>query len=406
MPDQFTPVSNEAADVIVAGHLCLDIIPELTGITPDQFQQVFVPGHLLQAGPAALSTGGATSNTGLALHRLGIATRIMGKIGTDPFGQTIQGILAGYSPALTGGMIVDPTANTSYSVVISAPGVDRIFIHCPGANDTFGADDITYGALDHARLFHFGYPTLMRRMFEAGGEELVTIFRRAKATGVTTSLDMSMPDQHAPAGRADWRAILAATLPYVDVFLPSIEEIFFMLHRADYTAMCEAAGSNDILPLVTPALLENLSGELLDMGAAIVGIKLGYRGFYLHTGQPVALGRMGRARPADIAGWANRRFWAPCFQVQVAGTVGAGDCTIAGFLAGLLHGLPPAEALIIGVAVGACNVEAPDAVSGIRPWDETMARVAAGWPQHAETLDAPGWAYDPARRLFRLAMDA
>jgi sugar/nucleoside kinase (ribokinase family) len=103
---------------------------------------------------------------------------------------------------------------------------------------------------------------------------------------------------------------------------------------------------------------------------------------------------LGRAAPADPAAWAGRELWAPCFWVEVVGTTGAGDATIAGFLAGLLRGLGPAEALTAAVAVGACNVEAADALSGVRPWDETLRRVAAGWPRRESSLDAAGWRFD------------
>ncbi len=75
----------------------------------------------------------------------------------------------------------------------------------------------------------------------------------------------------------------------------------------------------------------------------------------------------------------------------MVGTTGAGDATIAGFLAGLLRGLGPAGALTAAVAVGACNVEAADALSGVRPWDETLRRAAAGWPRHELKLEAAGW---------------
>ena len=81
---------------------------------------------------------------------------------------------------------------------------------------------------------------------------------------------------------------------------------------------------------------------------------------------------MGRAAPADLQAWAGQELWAPCFQVQVAGTTGAGDATLAGFLSALLRDLPPRQAVIAAVAVGACNVEAVDTISGIRPWEETL----------------------------------
>ena len=82
---------------------------------------------------------------------------------------------------------------------------------------------------------------------------------------------------------------------------------------------------------------------------------------------------MDRARPTDIAAWADRELWAPCFQADVVGTAGSGDATIAGFLSALLRDMPPEDAVNAAVAVGACNVEAADTLSGVRPWNETCA---------------------------------
>jgi len=83
-----------------------------------------------------------------------------------------------------------------------------MFLHCPGCNDTFGAEDIDYAMLAKARVFHFGYPPLMRRMIEEGAHELVALFARAHETGATTVLDMCMPDpdslSDASIGRASW----------------------------------------------------------------------------------------------------------------------------------------------------------------------------------------------------------
>ena len=83
--------------------------------------------------------------------------------------------------------------------------------------------------------------------------------------------------------------------------------------------------------------------------------------------------------------------WSACYRVEEVGTTGSGDATIAGFLSGLLRGLTPEEAVDVGVAVGACNVEAADSLSGLRSWEETLARIAAGWPHRPLRLDEPGW---------------
>lgn len=380
-----------ARSAVVAGHICLDIFPNLDHLAEGQFTRLFQPGHLIEAGPATFSTGGPVSNTGLVLHKLGTPTQLMRKIGDDLFGQAVQDIMSSYSPELVEGMIVDPAVNTSYSVIINPPGVDRIFLHNPGANDTFCAEDIDYDKVARASLFHFGYPPIMRRMYADNGVELASIFKRVKESGVITSLDMAFPDPAAPSGRADWREILRATLPYVDIFLPSIEELLFMLYRPTYERLCEVG---DILDQITPELLMQVSADLLEMGVKIQVLKLGYQGLYLRTASPSSLSGMNRGGFLDEGAWGNQEAWIPCFQVKVAGTTGSGDATIAGFLSSLLRGLSPYEAMTAAVAVGACNVEAADALSGIRSWEATMERVKAGWPTHKLELLSPGWRWN------------
>ena len=101
-----------------------------------------------------------------------------------------------------------------------------------------------------------------------------------------------------------------------------------------------------------------------------------------------------------MKGWTGRELLAPCFQTNVTGATGSGDCTIAGFLAGLIHGLGPEGTITGAVAVGACNVEQVDATSGVRPWDEVQDRVAKGWPRAPVALPLEGWRWDPAAGVW------
>jgi sugar/nucleoside kinase (ribokinase family) len=336
----------------------------------------------------------------LALHTLGIPTRLAAKIGADFFGQAILQILSNYDRRMTDGITVEPKVHTSYTVIINPPDTDRIFLHYTGANDVFYANDIDYRLVAESDLFHFGYPTVMKTMYTSGGRELVEVFRLAKATGVTTSLDTAFPDPTSLAAQANWGKILQAVLPYVDIFAPSVEELLFLLRRPLYAKMARSSGTNDILPGITPELLTELSQELLDFGVKIVLFKLGYRGAYLRTSDLGALRNLGKAFSTNQEEWAEQELWASCFCVQVAGTTGSGDATIAGLLSAILRGFTPRHALTAAVAVGACNVEASDALSGLRPWEETIGRIASGWVRRPLDLSNAGWMLDSESGLW------
>ncbi len=346
------------------------------------------PGALVECGPAVLSTGGAVSNVGLALERLGVPARLAGRVGDDLFGRGILELLRARGEGLAAGMRPVPGAASSYTVVISPPGRDRTFLHCPGANDEFGSDDVPDSTLAGADLLHFGYPPIMRRMYSDGGAECAKLLRRARSAGLTTSLDMARPDPAAPAGGVDWPEWLARVLPDVDVFLPSLDEALFMLDRRRFEEM-DARGP--VGAAADGELLWAVSGRLLEMGAAAVALKLGDRGLYMRTSADASrLAAAGSCAPR-AAEWTGRELYAPCFRVEVAGTTGSGDCTVAGFLAGLMRGLSPAGTLQSAVAVGGCSVEAADATGGVKTWEEVQARLTAGWPRLDLRPELPGW---------------
>jgi sugar/nucleoside kinase (ribokinase family) len=75
---------EDRSGAVVAGHICLDIIPQMPRVN---LQTSLRPGAVIEVGAAIMATGGPVSNTGLSLHRLGIPTQLMGKVGHDNFGK-------------------------------------------------------------------------------------------------------------------------------------------------------------------------------------------------------------------------------------------------------------------------------------------------------------------------------
>jgi sugar/nucleoside kinase (ribokinase family) len=392
---------QDTVDIVVAGHICFDLIPAFPKLTGERvdFAALMIPGKLINVAGLTTSTGGPVSNTGLALKRLGVRVALMGKVGDDFIGKAILDRLA--EEGLAGGMHVVPGEESSYTVVISPPGVDRLFLHNPGANNTFGANDIDYSLVEKARVFHLGYPPLMQRLYVNDGEELAEVFRRAKALGVTTSLDMALPDPNSPAGRINWRRALEKTVPHVDLFLPSLEETLFMLHKEEFMAKKDAAGARDMIDLFDAAELSALSAELLEMGGTIIGIKCGCKGFYLRTASKERLERIGRCKPTPLSDWGNRELWEPSFHVpEVASATGSGDSAIAGFLAAYVRGQSAERTLRYACAAGGHNVQVLDAVSGIKSWEETTADIERGWEKNPLPISTPRWRYDTRRSLW------
>ena len=176
-------------------------------------------------------------------------------------------------------------------------------------------------------------------------------------------------------------------LPLVDVFAPSVEELLFMLEHDTWQRLWREHGKIDIAGHIDGPLVERMAQRSLEMGAGVVLMKLGDQGVYVRTSAEARrIGAMGAGRPADVEAWVNQQAWTGCFAVEVAGTTGSGDCTIAGFLAGLLAGQGPGEASASAVGTGACSVERPDATSGVPSWQGLRQRIAGGWKKRSSVF--------------------
>ena len=367
------------ADAVVAGHIALDILPDMSAL---RAEQVIGAGKVYEIGRIAYSTGGAVSNTGLALHRLGVAVSLQAVVGDDWVGRAIIDYVRGFGERLGEHIRIVPAAASPYTIVIEPQNHDRTLLTHTGVYNDYGADSINYDLLDNCKLFHLGYPTLLPRLYAEKGAEFLRLLAAVKARCPAVSIDMSLPPPDSASGRANWSELLRRCLPLVDIFVPSIEEIMVMLRRDDLQRWRGRLFDN-----LTGDYLAALADELLAMGAGITGFKLGERGLYLRAaadpGRLAFLSALGGSAKA----WAGAQVWQPAFTVQVAGTTGAGDAAYAGLLAALLRGMNATDCARWACAVAACNIEAADATTGVRSWEETAARLQAGWTTLGSSAD-------------------
>lgn len=368
--------------IIAAGHICLDITPVFPGKKVEKLTDILNPGKLIHMREADVHTGGSVANTGLAMKILGADVSLMGKIGRDVLGDIVYNILKKYDAEKC--MLVSEKASTSYSVVLAVPGIDRIFLHNSGANDDFRANDIPQEALEEAALFHFGYPPLMKSMYERNGDELIRILKRVKSYGVATSLDFASIDKDSEAGKANWKIILKRVIPYVDFLVPSIEELCYMLDYQRFEEWQQRAVGRDITEILDIKKdVEPLAKQCMDMGSKVLLIKCGAPGMYYQTANSSILINVGQKAELDIYEWANKKGFEKSYMPeQILSGTGAGDTSIAAFLTAMLSGYSLEKTMRLAVATGASCVEVYDALSGLKPFHELEKKIANGWKKN------------------------
>lgn len=376
--------------VIAAGHICIDITPVFPGKKQKNIADILQPGKLINMGEADVHTGGSVANTGLAMKILGADVSLMGKVGTDEFGGVICSILDRYGAA--DGMLQVEGESSSYSVVLAVPGIDRIFLHNPGANNTFCAKDIPRAVLEDAALFHFGYPPLMRSMYKNTGEGLLAVMKKAKAAGCVTSMDLAAVDPNSEASREDWREVLTRVLPFVDIFVPSIEEICFMLDRPRFEEWQKRAAGGDITEMLdVDKDIRSLAGQCMALGSRILLLKCGALGMYFRSASRESLIPLQESRlQLDPTVWAEKDIFEKSYLPdRILSGTGCGDTSIAAFLTAMLNGEKAETCLQLAAATGASCITAYDALSGLKPLDQLKARIAGGWPKMHSELGIP-----------------
>ena len=176
-------------------------------------------------------------------------------------------------------------------------------------------------------------------------------------------------------------------MPYVDFFLPSIEELMFAIDRERYYRLLKKADGRDMTEVISVQEdVAPLAERLLEMGCKIVLIKCGAPGFYYKTAEYSAFENLEKESGIDFSGFAGKEGFEKSFvpDAVISGT-GAGDTTIAAFLTSMVQGYPFEKCLKLAAATGACCVAATDALGGLKPFAELEAKMEAGWKRNDGT---------------------
>jgi ribokinase len=262
--------------VFVAGSINMDVVA-----TAERHPQV---GETVAGREVLYFPGGKGANQAVAAAKLGAATTLIGRVGTDAFGRELRTFLAAQGIDLA--FVQDtPEAHTG-TAVITIANADNTIVVIPGANALVSAADVAMPLLVKGDV--------AVSQFEIPLPTIGAFFARARAAGATTILNP------APASPFD-----RELLDLVDILILNESELGFL-------ARTELRDTDDHARIIEAA-------RSLQAGTdQIVCVTLGRRGgIALVSGEPVII-------PGRI--------------VKALDTTGAGDCFVGAVAAQLANG--------------------------------------------------------------------
>jgi sugar/nucleoside kinase (ribokinase family) len=301
-------------DVSVIGLYILDVLGRPVTRIPDRGNVDFIE-------EIRLTVAGTAGGTVVDTAKLGLRSLAVGAVGDDEKADWVlltlekHGIDVSAMQRLKG----IPTSATILNV---RPNGDRPALHVRGASDHFDVPPEMYDQVFDAPIIHLGGTGLLKKL---DGPASTKLLQEAKRRGRIVTFDLI-------AASAETIGIVGPLLPYIDYFMPSIEEAMDMSQQK------------------TP---EDCAEFYIDRGTSCCVFTLGGEGAYY----------------ADRTG---TRVRSPAYEVKVVDTTGCGDAFDAGFICALHHKMDVETALRFAQASAGLVATGLGSDAGIRSFEDTI----------------------------------
>jgi 2-dehydro-3-deoxygluconokinase len=255
--------------------------------------QPMTGGSLTYAPLFTKTVAGAESNVAIGLTRMGLKTRWISRLGTDPFGDQVMSTLAGEGVDVSA-VIRDAESPTGiYFKEFKGFGDPNAYFYRKfSAASHFTPESLNPEWFVGAKHLHV--TGILPALGAHTTETAIEAMKIARKQGMTISFDPNLRRKLWSEERA--REVLLSMIPLCDYFLPGLEEAEFLVGEhaeLDYAKI------------------------FLDQGVKVVAMKLGERGSMGFYDQSCI-----KADPYRVA--------------TLVDTVGAGDAFAAGFLSVML----------------------------------------------------------------------
>lgn len=308
-------------DVSVIGLFILDVLGRPVTRIPERGNVEFIE-------EIRLTVAGTAGGTVVDTAKLGLRSLAVGAVGDDEKADWVLHTL-GKHGIDTSAMQRLPGVPTSATILNVRPNGDRPALHVRGASDHFTVPEALEDLVFDAPIVHLGGTGLLRAL---DGAASAALLRAAKARGRIVTFDLI-------AAHAGTLALVDPLLPFIDFFLPSIEE------------------ARDMSGQKTP---EDCARFYLDRGTTCCVFTLGAEGaYYAHRD--------------------GTRLASPAYEVDVVDTTGCGDAFDAGFIAALHHRFDTETALRFAQASAGLVATGLGSDAGIVSFEHTLDAMRT-WP--------------------------
>ena len=304
-------------DVSVIGLYILDVLGRPVTRIPDRGNVDFIE-------EIRLTVAGTAGGTVVDTAKLGLKSLAVGAVGDDEKADWVlltlkkHGIDTSAMQRLKG----IPTSATILNV---RPNGDRPALHVRGASDHFDVPLSMYNQVFDAPIVHLGGTGLLKKL---DGPASVTLLKEAKKRGRTVTFDLI-------AANAGTIGIVGPLLPYIDYFMPSIEEAKDMSSQSTAT---------------------DCAKFFIDKGAACCVFTLGGDGaYYAHKN--------------------GTQLKSPAYDIKIVDTTGCGDAFDAGFIASLHHKMDTETALRFAQASAGLVATGLGSDAGIVSFEDTLQKM-------------------------------
>ncbi len=303
-------------DATIVGLYILDVLGRPVSKIPEGGNVEFIE-------ELRLTVAGTAGGTVVDCAKLGLKTLAVGAVGDDEKADFVIATLDKFGVDTSGFERIN-NVPTSATILNVRPNGDRPALHLRGASDHFLPPSKEKIDIFDCKVFHLGGTGLLKKL---DGQASIDLLKEAKERGCITTWDLI-------AATEDTLTIVEPLLPYIDFFMPSIEEASVMSGKKDP---------------------EEAAKFYIDKGVKNCVLTMGEKGsLYMNK---------------------DNKIITPAYDIKVVDTTGCGDAFDAGMITALAKDIDLEASLKFATATSGLVATGLGSDAGIISYEDTIQKM-------------------------------